>query len=293
HGKAFGLTAQARFLQFAAFTFDICITEIITTLLYGGCVCIPSESSRRSNLAKAVDDMRVNWAYLTPTVARLLDPDSVPSLKTLILGGEEVSSADCKRWSDKVNIINAYGPAECTVLCTAYFGIQGFKSGLIGKSIASVCWVVDPENHDRLAPLGSIGELLIEGPILARGYLNDPQKTKAAFIDDPTWLLQGGGGHPGRRGRMYKSGDLAYYAPDGNLMYAARKDGQVKLRGLRVELGEVEHHLRECIPEAQQSAVEVIMPAGEKENATLAAFLQLDDGGRPHQSGRQDGRLST
>ncbi|KAF2463979.1 acetyl-CoA synthetase-like protein, partial [Lindgomyces ingoldianus] len=277
HGKAFGITSQARFLQFAAFTFDICITEIITTLLHGGSVCIPSDGDRRDNLTKAINDMRVSWAYLTPTVARLLDPEHVPSLQKLILGGEEVSSADSKRWEGKVEIINAYGPAECTVLCTAYFGLEGFKSGWIGKSIASVGWVVDPKNHDKLAPLGSTGELLVEGPILARSYLNDPEKTAGSFINDPYWLMQGGGGHHGRRGRMYKTGDLVYYRSDGNLVYASRKDGQVKLRGQRVELGEIEYHLREFMPKAQQTAVEVIMPEGEKDNATLAAFLQLDE----------------
>jgi amino acid adenylation domain-containing protein len=277
HGKAFGITPQTRFLQFSAFTFDMSITEIVATLLYGGSVCIPSEGDRRDNLEKAVNDLRVNCVCLTPTVARLLDPDNVPSLQTFIFGGEEIRIADRERWIGKVEVINSYGPTECCVVCTASSGVQEFKSGLIGKPVACVGWVVDPNNHNKLAPLGSIGELLIEGPILARGYLNDPQKTKAAFINDPAWLLEDGGRRPGRQGRLYKTGDLVYYSPDGNLIYAGRKDDQVKIRGHRVELGEIEHHLRDCIPEAQQSAVEVIMPGGEKENATLAAFLQLDD----------------
>ncbi|KAF2471471.1 amino acid adenylation, partial [Lindgomyces ingoldianus] len=276
HGEAFELTPHTRALQFASYTFDACITEIITTLVFGGCVCVPSEGDRGNNLVKAINTMAVNWALLTPTVARLLEPKEIPTLDILVLGGEAVTYNDCQRWDSYVKVINTYGPTECSVWCTSYHGTQSFKSGTIGKSIASVSWVVDPEDHNKLPPVGSIGELLIEGPILARGYLNDAGKTNAAFIDDPAWLLEGGEGHPGRHGRMYKTGDLVYYRPDGNLVYVGRKDEQVKVRGQRVELGEIEHHLRECIPEVKLMTVEVIMLKGQNQNAMLAAFLQWD-----------------
>ncbi|KAJ4354970.1 hypothetical protein N0V95_003349 [Ascochyta clinopodiicola] len=276
HGKAFGFTPHTRALQFASYTFDVCITEIITTLMFGGCVCIPSEDDRRDDLAKAINTMNVNWALLTPTVARVLVPSSVSTLETLVLGGEQVVHSDWKRWNDHVKVINTYGPTECSVWCTSHVGTHNFKSGLIGKPFASVSWVVDPQNHDKLAPAGSIGELLIEGPILARGYLSDTEKTKAAFINDPAWLLEGGGGYPGRHGRLYKTGDLVRYDSDSNLVYVGRKDNQVKVRGQRVELGEIEHHLRECMPEAKQLAVEVILLVGNKNTAMLAAFLQLE-----------------
>ncbi|KAF1937772.1 acetyl-CoA synthetase-like protein [Clathrospora elynae] len=277
HGQIYALTPSTRFLQFAAYTFDISMTEIMTTLLHGGCVCIPSESGKRDSLAETIEGMQVNCAKLTPTVARLIHHHNLPSLRKLILGAEPVSLEDSQRWPEEVQVINTYGPTECSVTCTGYIGLQGFKSGMIGKSIASVSWVVDPNNHNKLAPLGSIGELLVEGPILARGYLDDAEKTAAAFIEDPAWLLQGGGGHPGRHGRLYKTGDLVSYDPDGNLIYVGRKDSQVKIRGQRVELGEIEHHMRECVPESQQTAVEVIFLGGEKSSATLAAFLQLED----------------
>ncbi|KAI0568190.1 CaiC, Acyl-CoA synthetases (AMP-forming)AMP-acid ligases II, partial [Pyrenophora tritici-repentis] len=125
-----------------------------------------------------------------------------------------------------------------------------------------------------LAPLGSVGELLVEGPILARGYLGDAEKTAAAFIQDPTWLLEGSGEHVGRHGRLYKTGDLVHYDADGNLVYVGRKDVQVKVRGQRVELGEIEHHVRECMPEVERMAAEVIMPGNDKDKATVAVFVQ-------------------
>jgi acyl-coenzyme A synthetase/AMP-(fatty) acid ligase len=85
--------------------------------------------------------------------------------------------------------------------------------------------------------------------------------------------VQGGISHLGRRGRLYKTGDLVRYDPDGNLVYVGRKDTQVKIRGQRVELSEIEHYVRKCMPEAQQTAVEVVLPGREKSYVILAAFL--------------------
>ncbi|CAN9330998.1 unnamed protein product [Alternaria alternata] len=277
HGRAFGIKNHARVLQFASYVFTDSIVEIITTLVYGGCICVPSDSDRRNDLATTINAFDVNWAILTSSVARLLDPNEIPSLRTLVVGGEQVYSADWDRWSSSVQIINGYGQTECCAICTGYVGKREFESGTIGTSIASVSWVVDPENHHRLVPLGSIGELLVEGPILARGYLNDAKKTAAAFIDDPAWLLEGCGDYTGRRGRIYKTGDLVRYNSDGSLVCLGRKDGQVKVRGQRVELGEIEHHVRECLPEAKQLAVELVLPSGEGDRAMLAAFVRLED----------------
>ncbi|KAI1506851.1 hypothetical protein Ptr86124_014210, partial [Pyrenophora tritici-repentis] len=274
HGKAFNLTSDSRFLQFSSYTFDVSITEIWTTLLVGGCTCVPSESDKKDDLSKAINALDANWAYLTSTVAKLLDPERIPGLQNLILGAELVTDHDWNRWSPYARQITAYGPTECCVLCTFYSGTLGFYTGLLGKSVASVSWVVDPNDHHKLAPLGAVGELLVEGPILARGYLNDAEKTAAAFIDDPAWLLEGCDQHAGRRGRLYKTGDLVHYDADGNLVYVNRKDAQVKVRGQRVELGEIEHHVRECMPEVGRMAVEVIMPGDDKDKATVAVFVE-------------------
>ncbi|KAE8823687.1 hypothetical protein HRS9122_10456 [Pyrenophora teres f. teres] len=165
---------------FTSYTFDFCMAEIITTLLYGGCICVPSDRDRHSDLAKAINTMGANWALLTPSVAQLLNPSDVPTLKILVIGGEQVTSKDWNRWPTSVQLINGYGPTECCIVCTGYTTTQAFKTGTIGTAIASVSWVVDPEDYHKLAPLGSVGELLVEGPILARGYLNDAEKTAAA-----------------------------------------------------------------------------------------------------------------
>jgi non-ribosomal peptide synthetase component F len=171
--------------------------------MHGGCVCILLESDRRNELVKVISTMSVNWALLTLSVARLLELSEVLCLKVLVLGGEQVTSADWERWVSHAQLTNVYGPAECCICCTVYAGAgedadaQDFRSGTIGKPVASVGWVVDLANYNKLAPLGLIGELLVEGPILARGYLNDAEKTSAAFINDPAWLTEGIESHPG------------------------------------------------------------------------------------------------
>lgn len=117
---------------------------------------------------------------------------------------------------------------------------------------------------------------------MAWGYVNDPQKTEAVFVKDPAWLRRGSSSQAGRRGTLYKTGDLVRQADDGSLLYLGRKDTQVKLRGQRIELGEVEHQLGQCLPDAAQVAAEVITPSGEGSAAVLVAFLAV---GSLHRSG--------
>jgi aryl carrier-like protein len=122
-----------------------------------------------------------------------------------------------------------------------------------------------------------VGELLIEGPILARGYLNDAEKTAAAFIEDPAWADHFA---PGRRRRFYKTGDLVRYNSDGTLDFVGRKDTQVKLHGQRLELGEVEYHLKSLVPSDWQVTVEMIRPASRDGDPILAGFVCVEE--RPY-----------
>ena len=273
HGAAMRVGPTSRVLQFAAYTFDVSIGEIFTTLIHGGCVCVPSEQDRLGNLAGVINTMKVNWAYLTPTVATLIQPSQVPTLKTLSLGGEAVKQENVSIWADHVYLINIYGPAETTIWSTALTGLRSNTSAAnIGQGIGALMWVVEASNHDRLCPIGCIGELLIEGPILARGYLNDPSKTATAFIDSPLWLKHK---VAGRKRRLYKTGDLVRYNADGTMDFIGRKDTQVKLYGQRIELGEIEHHLK---PElggcgVTDVVVEMVTLSRRSGDAALMAFF--------------------
>jgi acyl-CoA synthetase (AMP-forming)/AMP-acid ligase II len=125
-------------------------------------------------------------------------------------------------------------------------------------------------------PVGSVGELVIEGPTVARGYLNDEIKTAKAFIENLAWVASIASDHTGfNASRMYKSGDLVRYNSDGSVSYIGRKDTQIKLNGQRIELGEIEFHVGKNFPEHAQSAVELVAPSNRGSAKALAVFFSL------------------
>lgn len=220
--------------------------------------------------------MQVTVANLTPSVARLIDPTDVPQLETLILAGESVTIGDVNRWWGRnVAIVNAYGPAECLISTVNAAQSCAEESTNIGKGAGLVTWIVDAENHNKLVPPGCIGELLLEGPLVGHGYLNDAEKTAASFITDPAWLVEGCSGVAGRHGRLYKTGDLVRYDDQGSLIFVERKDSQAKIHGQRMELGEVEHWVRHIVPDVKQVAAEIIQPGRDETSSTLVAFLEM------------------
>ncbi|KAK3994449.1 hypothetical protein QBC44DRAFT_286254 [Cladorrhinum sp. PSN332] len=285
--KAMDISPSSRVLQYAAYTFDVSVGDIFTTLVAGACLCIPDEASRRDDLAKAITDLGVTHACLTSTVAGTINPERAPTLRVLTFGGEALSKHVITQWStgNNVTLHNIYGPAECTVWCFIQRELQdGQSAAKIGFGMQSKGWIVHPEDSDRLMPAGAIGELLVEGPLLAKGYLNDKDKTNAAFIVDPAWRAIFG---PEEGCRLYKTGDLVRYDINGGgLVYVGRKDTQVKLRGQRIELGEIEHHLRVGVG-SSEVIVDLVKPSVAAD-PVLAAFITVGEGGLDAELNCQD-----
>jgi amino acid adenylation domain-containing protein len=271
HSSALQVDQNSRSLHFAGYAWDASVYEIFTTLVNGGCVCIPSEKERTNDLAGFIRRSEITWATLTPSVMALLDPDEVPNLRAVSLGGEAISYDIVNVWADRIYLINGYGPAEATICAAGRIPAQGWEIGTIGPMLGSVGWVTMPSDPSRLAPLGAVGELLIEGPVVARGYLNQEQKTRAGFIQPPAWLSRF---RPQAPGRMYRSGDLVQLTKNGWIRYVGRKDTQVKLRGQRIELGEVEHHIRSHT-DAREVVAEVIIRGAAP--PVLVAFILYDE----------------
>ncbi|KAH6896817.1 hypothetical protein B0T10DRAFT_475166 [Thelonectria olida] len=270
-----GYTKEARALDFTSYAFDVSIDSMLCTLLQGGCLCIPADEDRVNDLSGVIRRLGVNMANMTPSVARILDPDIIPSLNSLGLGGETCSAGDISIWGQMTRVVVGYGPSECTIGCTVNPSAAGKPYVSIGAATAGTIWLVDPDDHNKLVPVGAVGELLVEGPVVGQGYLRDPEKTAAAFIEDPEWLLAGGPGIPGRRGRLYKTGDLVRYDPDGEVgfLFVGRKDTQIKLRGQRVELGEIEYHIMNLLPHATDVVAEIIAPKSNGKESMLVAFI--------------------
>ena len=185
--------------------------------------------------------------YFTSLSSKVLSKDELPSLEVVVSAGETCSKEITLNWANGRKFINAYGPTESTV-CAACHEVKTIPNSNIipiGKPIDNIkIYILD--NHLRPVPIGLQGELYIGGIGLARGYQNRPDLTAERFIPNPFSNSEGQ--------RMYKSSDLAKYLPDGKIVFLGRIDNQVKFRGFRIELEEIEAHLNEH-PNIQHSLV--------------------------------------
>ncbi|TLD06610.1 uncharacterized protein PgNI_08015 [Pyricularia grisea] len=273
--KRLRLTPDVKILQFASYVFDLCIGEIVAPLITGACVNVPPEKTRMSlaDLADFIREMEVNWAFLTPAFVRTMQPQDFPGLELLLLAGEAVGQDILDSWFGKVRLVNGWGPAETCVFSTLHEWQSLAESSVtVGRPVGGFCWIVDPEDPCRLVPAGCVGEVVIQGPTTTREYLADPAKTKATTLQAsslPDWAPRRTEQH---WNRFYKSGDLCLYNADGTIEYVGRKDNMVKIRGLRVELGEIEHSIRSSLAGVQQVAVDIVQAAG---GARLVAYFSF------------------
>ncbi|KAL4925707.1 uncharacterized protein BDV17DRAFT_294141 [Aspergillus undulatus] len=269
-GVVLGLRPESRVLQYAPHTFDVSVDEILTTWIHGGCVCVPSENDRFA-IEGFMEAAKVTAALLTPTSARTLNPDDVPSLRTLQTGGEVLTEDVNDKWSGRVILFNVYGPTEASVAC-----VIGNRTGLLGtgnvlgQPVGGKLWVVDPDDVSRRLSPNEIGELVISGPILARGYYRDSVRTEASFVRLP------------KTGeRVYRTGDLASMDADGTISYHGRKDLEIKIRGQRINIAEVENAILQC--DVAHSAV-VEYPRSGPCIRKLTAIIRIKNPG--HESGK-------
>ncbi|KAK9760115.1 hypothetical protein K7432_016187 [Basidiobolus ranarum] len=222
-------------LQFANYTFDASIMDIFIPLSVGARVALAPKESLLTDLEGNMNKMKVTSMMLTPTLASHVNPLNVPSMKRLMLGGEMVTAAVRNTWAPHVELSNGYGPTEAAVANILKPNLTEHSScSNVGKpSGNNRIYILGPDL--RLVPLGVVGELCISGSQLARGYLNRPDLTEAAFVSSP--FISGE--------RIYRTGDLARFNNDGSVELIGRKDNQIKLHGLRIELDEIEHALYE------------------------------------------------
>ena len=272
HGPFVQFNTSTRALQFGSYSFAGSIAEMLYPLVHGGCICIPSEEERRVSLVAAISKMAINWAFLTPTILDIIgSPESVPSLTTICIGGEPIRASQIQLWESHTHLRQTYGSSETAgyVSSARLAGISTTKD--VGKANTAVYWIVDPNDHDRLAPLGAAGELLIEGPVLGREYIDEVEKTAATFVHAPAWRQSFNDSKP----RLYKTGDLAKYKDDGSIELLGRKDTQIKLRGQRIELGEIEHQAR-LSDAARVKGLAVELIKTESKDNMLACFISVE-----------------
>ncbi|MCJ1329789.1 hypothetical protein MMC10_006469 [Thelotrema lepadinum] len=221
-----------RALQFSNYVFDVSLYDIFVTLHTGGSLCMAPTHRLLDDLAGVINEMSVDHAFLTPTVARLLNPKAVPSMKSLTVGGEQVTQDVVNKWAPFVKLRNGYGPTECSVLVTMKDVGPSTLPRNIGSALPSVNAFILETNGTRLVPYGAVGELCFSGPQLSEGYFKRADLTDAVF--QKTDCIP-------NVDRLYRSGDLARWLPHNELECLGRKDTQVKINGHRIELGEIEN----------------------------------------------------
>jgi pristinamycin I synthase 3 and 4 len=247
--EPFGLDAHTRVLQFASFSFDAFVLEWVMAFGFGGSLHVPApeEMLLGDALEAFVAKQRTTHCFLTPQVLLTLPDDAtLATMHTLTCGGEAVSPTLVERWHAGRRFFNVYGPTETTAISLVQLcgsEMMGARSLPIGRPLANErIYVLDAAL--RPVPVGVTGELYIGGAGVARGYWRRPELTAERFIDSPF-----------RAGdRLYRSGDLARWLPDGRIDYQGRNDFQVKIRGFRIELGEIEAKLT-ALPGIKEAVV--------------------------------------
>ncbi|WP_338927323.1 non-ribosomal peptide synthase/polyketide synthase (plasmid) [Mycetohabitans endofungorum] len=263
----FGVQPTSRIVQFASFSFDASASEILMAFGSGAALYLPPEMARhdRHALLDYLASHAITHAILPPALLQHgADVASFGASLTLILAGEAPSATLVRDLADQGTVFNAYGPTETTVCATAWRGACDCSGEVsIGRPIANTrVYLLDA--HGQPVPLGAVGELYIGGAGVARGYLNRPALTAERFVPDPF--------SDDANARLYKTGDLARYLPDGNLEFVGRNDDQIKLRGFRIEPGEIEA----CLTAHPQVRDAVVLATGEGSAKRLVAYVQAE-----------------
>ncbi|KZN40564.1 non-ribosomal peptide synthetase [Pseudoalteromonas luteoviolacea] len=263
-----GIKTEDRILQFASMSFDASIWEISMGVLTGAALCLYPQDEKNDTAAFAQFMVKheVNVATLPPPFLALLEPAQLPGLRLLITAGSVCSTTLAQRWSSEVTFINAYGPTETTVCATSwtYNEDEALENSVpIGRAIDNFKTYI-LNDAMQLQPQGCYGEIYISGSGLALEYLNRPELTAERFVENPFYAGE----------KLYRTGDIGRYRKGGVIEFLGRDDDQIKIRGMRVEIGEIEGQLTQH-KLVSQTSVQLLSQDGSEDNLVLTAYITL------------------
>ncbi|TJZ49607.1 amino acid adenylation domain-containing protein [Streptomyces piniterrae] len=279
----FGVGTEDRVLQWASPSFDASVFEVFLALGAGAVLCLASQEDVMpgQGLVDLLARERITFLVMAPSALAALPPEAperLPALRGIVLGGESISPALLERWCPGRRIFNVYGHTETSIWATVEECSADGQPPSVGRPVRGVrLHLLDGSGQP--VPVGIPGELCLGGIQVGRGYLNRPELTAERFVPDPFSDVPDA--------RLYRSGDLLCRRPDGRLYFVGRVDGQAKIRGLRIETGEVESALREH-PDVKDAAVQVRDGAeGAGADQRLVAYLVIRPGDeRPEEDWR-------
>ena len=263
----------ARLLHLLSFNFDAAMAHLFDTICAGAALYLaPRDGDFLSaRLVETMEREAITHLPIVPSMLAALPDTALPALTTILVGGERCTAELVTRWGRGRRFLNVYGPTEATILATYAVCAPDAKAPPIGRPIANMqMYVADAQG--RLSPPGATGELWIGGVGVARGYLNRPDLTPRKFIENP--FVQGGS-------RLYRTGDLVRHRMNSDeppaLEFMGRLDNQVKLRGYRVELSEIESVLR-ASPRVRDAVAAIRQrEKGQENSGTLLAYVAPAD----------------
>lgn len=263
------LTEKDIFLSVTNICFDVSMSEIFTALMYGANLHLYKDLNyaSTSELAKYIVDNNITFAYFPPSMLHdiyeeLKKYDNVP-LNKMLVGVEPIKALTLKNYlslNKDMKIINGYGPSETTICCTMFKFDKNIPDNYItpigspiGNSKILIC-----DKMKKLVPIGVVGEIYVQGECVGNGYLNNPEKTAESFD---------------LKNRIYKTGDSAKWLADGSILFVGRNDNQIKYRGYRIDMGEIEATIRK-IPGVKNC---IVLLNKKENNSSLIAFIILDN----------------
>ncbi|ROW00548.1 hypothetical protein VSDG_03407 [Cytospora chrysosperma] len=302
-GPAAYINITTRVLQLSSFNVDVALAEVFTTLVNGGTICIPTSRDRYNDYTGCVTRFSANWSYMTPLLARKLNVDLLPTLKTVCFRTRGLDEDTYAPWRGKKRVVMAYGAPDVCPLGISFLEIHGpHYLRAIGRPIAGSAWIVSVEDHRNLMPVGAIGEMVIEGPTLGRTFrrsflsddvdeprdvaetpvspesrspftaANTKDHSRQRSIDDCVTI----DGQGQNRKRYYKTGHSVRYIEGGLMEYVSSKRDDLEINGRVVNLADLEQQIRRALGQGVDVMVEALAFKGEKSHSpTLAAFLEL------------------
>ncbi|KAJ5498446.1 AMP-dependent synthetase/ligase [Penicillium expansum] len=258
---------ESRWLQFASFHFDVSVLEQYWSWSVGICVTSCPRDLLFEDLTGTIQKLQITHIDLTPSLARLVHPDEVPSLcrGVFITGGEALKQEILDAWGKHGVIYNGYGPTEVTIGCTMLPRMSANdKASNIGPQFDNVGSYVFRPGTTTPVLRGSIGELCVSGPLVGKGYLNRAELTKERFQELPEF-----------GDRIYRTGDLVRILHDGSFQFLGRIDDQVKLRGQRLEIGEINEVIKQATPELNEVATMVIKHPKQSKDQLVSFFTTV------------------
>ncbi|KAI5864131.1 hypothetical protein GGS23DRAFT_619944 [Durotheca rogersii] len=279
-GPALRINPSSRVMQISSYSTDIALAEVFTTLVQGGCVCVPSAAEKVAGFTEAARRMRVNWTYFTPALSRKIDPESLEDLAVVCFPIRHLDGDAHAPWIGKTKVLLVYGVAEaCPLGLSATEATDPRVPPCFGRPFSGNFRVVSPEDNSRLVPVGAVGELVIGGPMLASGFdISDPdaQAWAGKCSTRIRTLLEKSGSRLLKTGH-YKTGHYVRYREGGQIEFIWVAGEEMEIDGKTFRPKDIELRLRRCLGGGVDVAVETIAFNDPGLPSILAAFVELDE----------------